>query len=218
MSEPWPPAFIRTAPPIDPGTPTAHSKPVRPRAAHCRARTGNGTDDPARTTARSTSISNRSVSAVADTTIPGNPASATNTLEPRPRISTGSPDASTGRADRSQILERPTGRTAPRRHRPGRSSAARSARRVRRVAEDLGRRSTATRGRSGLGPGRVSSCVGHRAPRWEMLRCRRIPSRCTRRPGAPRSTRTERDLPAAGARRGAARDGPRRRRSPATCR
>ena len=28
MSEPWPPAFIRTAPPIDPGTPTAHSKPV----------------------------------------------------------------------------------------------------------------------------------------------------------------------------------------------
>ena len=30
MSEPWPPAFIRTAPPTEPGTPTAHSKPVRP--------------------------------------------------------------------------------------------------------------------------------------------------------------------------------------------
>ena len=32
MSEPCPPAFMRTAPPIDPGTPTAHSKPVSPAA------------------------------------------------------------------------------------------------------------------------------------------------------------------------------------------
>ena len=31
-SAPWPPAFMRTAPPIEPGTPTAHSKPVRPAA------------------------------------------------------------------------------------------------------------------------------------------------------------------------------------------
>ena len=30
MSEPWPPAFILTAPPTEPGTPTAHSNPVRP--------------------------------------------------------------------------------------------------------------------------------------------------------------------------------------------
>ena len=29
-SAPWPPAFILTAPPTDPGTPTAHSRPERP--------------------------------------------------------------------------------------------------------------------------------------------------------------------------------------------
>ena len=40
MSDPWPPAFMRTAPPIDPGTPTAHSKPVRPAATDWRATTG----------------------------------------------------------------------------------------------------------------------------------------------------------------------------------
>ena len=40
MSEPWPPAFMRTAPPIEPGTPTAHSKPVSPAAAVRRATTG----------------------------------------------------------------------------------------------------------------------------------------------------------------------------------
>ena len=27
MSDPWPPAFMRTAPPTDPGTPTAHDRP-----------------------------------------------------------------------------------------------------------------------------------------------------------------------------------------------
>ena len=30
ISEPWPPAFILTAPPIVPGTPTAHSNPESP--------------------------------------------------------------------------------------------------------------------------------------------------------------------------------------------
>ena len=49
MSEPCPPAFIRTAPPIDPGTPTAHSKPVNPAAAVRRASTGNATAEPANT-------------------------------------------------------------------------------------------------------------------------------------------------------------------------
>ena len=42
MSEPWPPAFMRTAPPIEPGTPTAHSKPVSPAATVWRATTGQG--------------------------------------------------------------------------------------------------------------------------------------------------------------------------------
>ena len=41
MSEPCPPAFMRTAPPIDPGTPTAHSNPVSPAAAVLRATTGS---------------------------------------------------------------------------------------------------------------------------------------------------------------------------------
>ena len=40
VSEPWPPAFMRTAPPTEPGTPTAHSRPRSPAAAVRRARTG----------------------------------------------------------------------------------------------------------------------------------------------------------------------------------
>ena len=55
-SEPWPPAFMRTAPPIEPGTPTAHSRPRSPAAAVVRARTGRLTAPPARTVASSTSI------------------------------------------------------------------------------------------------------------------------------------------------------------------
>ena len=47
MSEPWPPAFMRTAPPTEPGTPTAHSKPVRPAAAVRRATTGSAAAPPA---------------------------------------------------------------------------------------------------------------------------------------------------------------------------
>ena len=49
MSEPCPPAFIRTAPPIDPGTPTAHSKPVSPAATVRRATTGSAAAAPAST-------------------------------------------------------------------------------------------------------------------------------------------------------------------------
>ena len=52
MSEPWPPAFMRSAPPIEPGTPTAHSNPVRPAATVRRASTGSGTAEPAVTDAR----------------------------------------------------------------------------------------------------------------------------------------------------------------------
>ena len=49
MSLPWPPAFIRTAPPMLPGTPTAHSNPVSPNAAVRRASTGSATAAPATT-------------------------------------------------------------------------------------------------------------------------------------------------------------------------
>ena len=49
MSEPWPPAFIRSAPPTDPGTPTPHSRPCSPAAADLRATTGSLAPAPART-------------------------------------------------------------------------------------------------------------------------------------------------------------------------
>ncbi len=47
VSEPWPPAFMRMAPPTEPGTPTAHSRPRRPAAAVRRASTGRLTAAPA---------------------------------------------------------------------------------------------------------------------------------------------------------------------------
>ena len=50
MSEPWPPAFMRTAPPTEPGTPTAHDSPLHPASATRRASTGRATAAPARTT------------------------------------------------------------------------------------------------------------------------------------------------------------------------
>jgi hypothetical protein len=56
MSEPWPPAFIRTAPPTEPGMPTIHSRPVSPRAAVRRPSTGSSTAPPAVTDVASTSI------------------------------------------------------------------------------------------------------------------------------------------------------------------
>ena len=51
MSEPWPPAFMRTAPPTEPGTPTAQDRPLHPASATRRASTGSATAAPARTTA-----------------------------------------------------------------------------------------------------------------------------------------------------------------------
>ena len=46
VSDPWPPAFMRTAPPTVPGTPTAHSRPVRPADAVRRASVGQGQGRP----------------------------------------------------------------------------------------------------------------------------------------------------------------------------
>ena len=44
VSSPWPPAFMRTAPPTEPGTPTAHSSPREPlvRAPAREHRQGDG--------------------------------------------------------------------------------------------------------------------------------------------------------------------------------
>ena len=52
MSEPCPPAFMRTAPPTDPGTPTAHESPDHPASATRRASTGRDNAAPARTAGR----------------------------------------------------------------------------------------------------------------------------------------------------------------------
>ena len=114
MSEPCPPAFMRTAPPTDPGTPTAHDSPDHPPSATRRASTGRATAAPARTapvpSLRSTSAdpdpdptdpdpdwgsSTPAKPAPRCTTIPSNPSSATNRLEPRPRTKTagGAPSA-----------------------------------------------------------------------------------------------------------------------------
>ena len=87
MSEPWPPAFIRTAPPIEPGMPTAHSNPVRPAAAVLRARTGRATAEPAHTETPRISMSSASSARLIAT--PANPASAMRRLEPRPTTNTG---------------------------------------------------------------------------------------------------------------------------------
>ena len=46
---PWPPAFMRTAPPTEPGMPTKNSSPATPAAAVRRASTGRATAPPART-------------------------------------------------------------------------------------------------------------------------------------------------------------------------
>ena len=86
MSDPWPPAFIRTAPPTEPGTPTAHSRPVSPAATVRRARVGRATAPPARTSVPSTR--QRPKPGPRWTTTPANPASATSRLEPFPSTST----------------------------------------------------------------------------------------------------------------------------------
>ena len=112
MSEPWPPAFIRTAPPIEPGTPTAHSKPVSPARTVRRATTGSAAAPPARTTVPATSI--RAKASPSTRATPGNPASATSRFEPLPTTRVGTPVAATAAATavRSSIDRASTNRAA----------------------------------------------------------------------------------------------------------
>ena len=108
MSDPCPPAFIRTAPPIEPGTPTAHSKPDRPACTVRRATTGRLAAPPATTTEPATSTpSNPSPSCRAN---PAKPRSATSRFDPRPTTATGTAvPASAAATDSSS--ERSCGRT-----------------------------------------------------------------------------------------------------------
>ena len=125
-SPPWPPAFMRTAPPTEPGTPTAHSRPVSPAAALRRASTGRLTAEPARTSVPSISIVAHQGPRL--TAMPGKPRSATSRFEPRPTTSTGSPLASRS-SPRPLATHRSTRprRTARPRRRPDRWSSARAA-------------------------------------------------------------------------------------------
>ena len=129
MSEPCPPAFIRTAPPIEPGTPTAHSKPVSPAAAVRRASTGSGTPPPARRR-RAVDVDRRRAIAVgavgerdgdARRTRRRRRAGSSRGRRPAPAGRTPARAAAT-RARSSSV--RDARRTAPPGHRPGRSSAA----------------------------------------------------------------------------------------------
>ncbi len=112
MSEPWPPAFIRTAPPIEPGTPTAHSKPREPARGDARASDGSaiaaaGAHHPSHGVRR-----RRSAISIADQVdrrrrrCPGSPSSATSMFEPRPTTSTGRPDACTRLGDEDEVVDR----------------------------------------------------------------------------------------------------------------
>ena len=115
MSEPWPPAFMNTAPPIDPGTPTAHSKPVRAAAAVRRATTGRLAAPPATTS--TTAPGPASVTWGTSMVVkcspstrasPGNPVSATSTLEPRPTTSTATPLARTAAVTSARVASSST--------------------------------------------------------------------------------------------------------------
>ena len=91
--------FMRTAPPMVPGTPTAHSKPVSPCAALRRAATGRRVAPPARSSSSSsTTKSNAAPSTIAS---PRNPRSATSRFDPLPTTSTSTAVRDTTRATSS---------------------------------------------------------------------------------------------------------------------
>ena len=92
MSEPWPPAFIRTPPPTEPGTPTAHSRPVRPASTRLagQGRQGHGAPGLHRRPLDGDGAEAGRIEHAPR--CPANPASATSRLDPRPTTSTGKPD------------------------------------------------------------------------------------------------------------------------------
>ncbi len=126
MSEPWPPAFMRTAPPTEPGTPTAHESPDHPASATRRARTGRDRAAPARTVGRTSAPASSARSSAPGSgnarpakpepsrrTNPSKPASATNRFDPRPITKTatvapirscGTAHATAGRPDRLEVV------------------------------------------------------------------------------------------------------------------
>ena len=124
MSEPWPPAFMRTAPPIEPGTP---DRPLEAGEPGGRGPAGDdGQRGRAAGRARRCRRPRPSANAVAEHArpAPGKPASATSRFEPLPDDQHGhrvraATTAATTRAGRSSSSTRDE---APRpARRPGRS-------------------------------------------------------------------------------------------------
>ena len=191
MSDPCPPAFIRTAPPSEPGTPTAHSKPRHPAAARRRATTGRANPDPPRAHGASDSsgITSSPPRPVTTTAIPGNPSSATSRFDPRPTTSTGNSDAAraAATASRSSRLRARTSKAAapPSRYVVnGASETSRSAR-----SPSISTARSVRSARSRLTP--TSASGGGRSPLRATWRCRHSPSRCTRRPSPTSPARNE---------------------------
>ena len=207
MSEPCPPAFIRTAPPIDPGTPTAHSNPVSPTAAVRRATTGSAAPPPAVTIEPSMSMSE--ANSVMLTAIPAKPSSATSRLDPRPTTSTGRPEArrAAATARRSSTVRARTNRAAG----PPTLYVVIGASGSSLVASDPRTRAAMSALASPVLTPPSGGSGGRGSPRGAW-RCPRSPSRCTRRPAPPHRPGTTPGPRAAAARRPERADGRRARR------
>ena len=186
MSEPWPPAFMCTAPPIEPGMPTAHSKPGESR--RCGAPGEHGERHRAAGRDRR-AVRRRRRLAEVDVATPCRRATRRCPRTPRRR-----------RACSNRARRRAAGvrrRAGPRRRAGGRRStradeqccrptdAIRGVRRQRLVTRRQRRRAGGRRARRRRGSSASrhlrTAVTGGAAPRRGGRRCRHIPSRCTRR-------------------------------------
>ena len=146
------------------------------------------------------------------TAMPANPVSATSRFEPRPTTRTGSPDAWRAAATATQVVERPGPHEERRRATDAvRRHAGRAARRASRAARARGPPRRRRRRRSTVVTATSASRGGRGSPR-AAWRCRRTPSRCTRRRDRPRRRGTTRRRRAGAATRRAPAGGRRRRR------
>ena len=115
---PWPPAFILSAPPTEPGTPTAHSRPTSPAAALRRATRGRAAAAPG--PHRGAADLDPRQPGPGTTTRPSKPASATSMFDPFPSTSTGHRlrRRGQGAVDGGQIVLAVRPRPGPRPSRP----------------------------------------------------------------------------------------------------
>ena len=108
MSEPCPPAFIRTAPPIEPGTPTAHSKPRQPGGGSAAGERPAARRHRRRATARrspSTARRSRRPASATLTAMPGNRRRRRAGSSPGRRRAPAAPTPPRAAADGGQVVE-----------------------------------------------------------------------------------------------------------------